>query len=57
MTMFDVTDANVSAGDEAIILGPQLPAEQVAALCGTINYELLCRVGRRVPRVFRRKDR
>ena len=56
MTMFDVTDAEVSVGDEAIILGSQLPPEQVAALCGTINYELLCRVGRRVPRVFTRKD-
>ena len=56
MTMFDVTDVPVSPGDEAIILGPELPAEQVASLCGTINYELLCRVGRRVPRVFTRKD-
>ncbi|MBQ1223964.1 MAG: alanine racemase, partial [Oscillospiraceae bacterium] len=52
MTMFDVTDAEVQVGDEAIILGPELPPEQIAALCGTINYELLCRVGRRVPRVF-----
>ncbi|MBR6771769.1 MAG: alanine racemase [Clostridia bacterium] len=56
MTMFDVTEADVSVGDEATILGPELPAEHIAALCQTINYELLCRVGRRVPRVFTRKD-
>ena len=56
MTMFDVTDVDVKQGDEAIILGAKLPAEQVASLCGTINYELLCRVGRRVPRVFTKKD-
>ncbi len=55
MTMFDVTDVPVAPGDEAIILGAELPAEKVAALCGTINYELLCRVGRRVPRVFTRQ--
>ncbi|MBQ5972821.1 MAG: alanine racemase [Oscillospiraceae bacterium] len=54
MTMFDVTDAGpVRPGDEAVIIGGPLSAERVAALCGTINYEVLCRVGRRVPRVFR----
>lgn len=52
MTMFDVTGLDVRPGDEAVIIGEGLSAEHVAMLSGTINYELLCRVGRRVPRVF-----
>lgn len=30
----------------------RLPVEEVAALCGTINYETVCLVGKRVPRIF-----
>ena len=33
--------------------GPELPAEEVAARLGTINYEVVCLVGRRVPRIYR----
>ncbi len=49
----DVTDIpDVAAGDEVILFGKELPVEEVAALCGTINYELVCGVSRRVPRVY-----
>ena len=44
----------VSAGDEATLLGPA-PADgfaQAAEKAGTISYELLCAVARRVPRVY-----
>ena len=51
----DVTGAAVEPGDEAILFGEgpdgALPVEEAAAAAGTIPYELLVRVGRRVPRV------
>ncbi len=46
----------VSAGDEATLLGAA-PAEtfaQAAEKAGTISYELLCAVSRRVPRIYLR---
>ena len=46
----------VSAGDEAVLLGAA-PADgfaQAAEKAGTITYELLCAVARRVPRVYLR---
>lgn len=49
----DVTDvSDVSPGDEVTLFGKDLPVEDCAALCGTINYELICGVSRRVPRVY-----
>ena len=45
--------AQVTPGDEAEIFGPHLPAERQAQLAGTIQYELLCAVSPRVPRVYR----
>ncbi len=42
----------VETGEEVILFGARLPVEEVAALAGTIPYELLCRVGQRVPRVY-----
>ena len=45
-----------AAGDEAVVLGPA-PADgfaRAASKAGTISYELLCAVARRVPRVYLR---
>ena len=42
----------MKAGDEAEIFGPHLPVEESAELAGTIQYELLCAVSARVPRVY-----
>ena len=42
----------VKAGDEAEIFGAHLPVEESAELAGTIQYELLCAVSARVPRVY-----
>jgi alanine racemase len=58
MTMVDVTRVpDVRVGDEAVLIGRQgaeeITAEEIAALTGTISYEVLCRVGARVPRVYR----
>lgn len=40
----------VSVGDWAVLWGPELPVEQIAKHAGTIPYELVTRVGRRVRR-------
>ncbi len=49
--MVDVTETpNVTLGDEVELWGPALPVEEVAALAETISYELVTRVGPRVPR-------
>lgn len=52
--MVDVTSIpGVVAGEEALLFGgPQLPVEEVAQKIGTINYEIVCMIGKRVPRHF-----
>ncbi len=54
----DVTELTeaVQAGDEVVLFGQQeekqLSADEVARLAETINYELICIVGKRVPRIY-----
>ena len=52
--MVDVTNIdNVEVGDEVAIWDNEnITLEQLAEKCGTINYELLCTVGARIPRLF-----
>ncbi len=53
LCMADVTDVpGVAVGDEAELYGPHVPVEEAAALAGTIQYELLCNVSKRVPRLY-----
>ena len=56
MTMVDVTGTDVAPGDEVVIIGEQggesLGVRETAAAIGTIPYELLCRVGSRIQRVY-----
>jgi len=56
--MIDVTDLkkDVHVGDEAVIFGDQngssISVDEIAAYIGTINYELVCIIGKRIPRVY-----
>jgi alanine racemase len=57
-TMLDVTDIpGVAVGDEAVLMGSQLgkeiTAEELGERIGTISYEILCSVGKRVLRIYR----
>ncbi|MBN1574385.1 MAG: alanine racemase [Deltaproteobacteria bacterium] len=57
MTMVDVTDiSGVEVGDEVVLFGRQGESEihidQMAEWLNTINYEVTCIVGKRVPRVY-----
>ncbi|HYK64181.1 MAG TPA: alanine racemase, partial [Patescibacteria group bacterium] len=58
LTTIDVTDiAGATVGDEVILWGESggdtISVNDVARLAQTISYEMLCTVGRRVPRVVR----
>jgi alanine racemase len=52
----DVGDAPVEIGDEVLVfgaaLGGSLPVEEVARAAQTLPYEVLVRIGARVPRVY-----
>ena len=55
--LVDVTGIeNVKLHDNVVCFGRQngalLPVEEYAALCGTINYEILCALSPRVPRLY-----
>lgn len=48
----DVTHIKeIEIGDEVILFGKDLPVDEIAELCGTINYEIVCGVSKRVPRI------
>ena len=55
--MIDVTDApGVKQGDEVILMGNDgkntISAEDIANAVDTVNYEILCSFGQRLPKVF-----
>lgn len=57
--MIDVTNVNnISIGDEVIVFGEgQITADDVAEWMNTINYEVLCLVSKRIPRIYCEKGR
>jgi alanine racemase len=56
MLMADVTGLDVSPGDEVVIIGSQgddrIDVREMAAQIGTIPYEILCRIGSRIERLY-----
>lgn len=52
--MADVTGVGeVRVGDEVVLFGSALvPVDEVASLLNTINYEIICMVSNRIPRVY-----
>ncbi|WP_297436694.1 alanine racemase [uncultured Clostridium sp.] len=55
--MIDVTDIEeVALGDEVILIGEsngvKFNADDIANLIGTINYEIICMLKNRVPRIY-----
>ncbi len=54
--MIDLENSKAEVGDEVILFGENnkatLPVEEIADLIGTINYEMVCMISRRVPRVY-----
>jgi alanine racemase len=56
MVTVDVSDVNVETGDEVVIIGAQgddrIEVREIAAAVGTNPYEILCRVGTRIERIY-----
>jgi alanine racemase len=54
--LLDCKDRSVEAGDDVVLLGRQgdesVTAEELADRGGTIPYEIVSRVGPRVPREY-----
>jgi alanine racemase len=63
MTMVDLTDLPVTPapGDEVVLVGSSGEAtitfHDVAGWAGTICYEIMCGISKRVPRTYFRKGR
>lgn len=60
--MIDITGIDgVHTGDEVVVIGDgkdnTLSFDDIAEMTGTINYEVVCLVGKRVPRVYLRHGR
>jgi len=56
--MVDATDIpRVSVGDEVILMGKQgkeqITAEEIAEKINSVSYEVLCAIGKRVPRIYK----
>jgi alanine racemase len=61
LTLLDVTDIpGVEVGDEVILIGRsehcRITAYEIAADLGTVPYEVLCSIGKRVPRIYVDED-
>ena len=59
--MVDVTDLDVKKGDVVTLVGKDgdesITVEELAALAGTFNYEFVCNLGKRIPRVYYRDNK
>ncbi len=52
----DISDiANACEGDEVILFGKDPSAGELARLSGTIHYEIICGISKRVPRIIKKR--
>jgi alanine racemase len=56
----DVTDVpRVKVGDEVVLMGrqgkEQITADEIAEKIDSISYEVLCSIGKRVPRIYKNR--
>jgi len=57
LLMVDVTDIEgVQNDDDVVLIGcsgkEQITVEEIAGHMGTINYEVVCQLGKRIPRAY-----
>lgn len=59
--MVDVTGLDVKKGDVVTLVGKDgeesITVEELAELAGTFNYEFVCNLGKRIPRVYYRDNK
>ncbi|HYS52992.1 MAG TPA: alanine racemase [Thermoanaerobaculia bacterium] len=54
LVTIDVTDIpEARYGDEVILMGDGISADELAKRAGTISYDVLCRISKRVPRLYK----
>lgn len=51
--MVDVTGVEASCGDEVTLIGTHYTADDMANDIGTIGYEIVCGISKRVPRMYK----
>ena len=61
-TMVDVTDIpDVKLDDKVVLMGgsgeEEITVDEMAEMTGTINYEIICGLSRRIPRVYYRNGK
>ena len=61
MTLVDASSVpGVQLGEEAVLFGKQgdeiISVDEIASRINTVNYEVVCSIGNRVPRVYREID-
>ncbi len=59
--MIDITGIDgVNTEDTVTLIGrdgeSEITADEIASICNTINYEIVCGIGKRVPRVYTDKE-
>ena len=59
--MVDVTGMDVKEGDKVTLIGKEgdeeITVDELAALAGTFNYEFVCDLSKRIPRVYVKDDK
>lgn len=59
--MVDVTDMDVAEGEAVTLIGhdgeQSITVEELSELAGTFNYEFVCDLGKRIPRVYYREGK
>lgn len=66
-TMIDITDLpeeirdDIRPGEIVTLIGQDgdeiITADEIAGLCGTIGYEIVCGISKRIPRIFKENSR
>jgi alanine racemase len=58
--MIDVSEVSAKAGDIVTLIGKdgddEITADELAAICSTIGYEVVCGISKRVPRIFHESE-
>lgn len=52
LIVVDITGLSVAAGDDIEVIGPNMPLSEAAGAMGTIDYEILTRLGARLERRY-----
>lgn len=54
--LVDVGQSGIKPGEEAVLIGRQgneeITVDEIAGILGTINYEVVCMINKRVPRIY-----